>query len=34
MNTLYDRLEPEILKGLDDNKKIYKSGTNIITDEG
>ena len=30
MNTLYDRLEPEILKGLDDNKKIYKSGTKSV----
>ena len=26
MNTLYDRLEPEILKGLDDNKKTYAAG--------
>ena len=30
MNTLYDRLEPEILKGLDDNKKTYASGTRAI----
>jgi hypothetical protein len=27
MNTLYDRLSPEVLKGLDNNKKVYKSGT-------
>jgi hypothetical protein len=30
MNTLYDRLRPEILKGLDDNKKVYKSGTKSV----
>lgn len=30
MNTLYDRLEPEILKGLDNNKEIYKAGTRSV----
>jgi len=30
MNTLYDRLEPEILIGLLDNEKNYASGTKAI----
>tara|TARA_R110001583_G_scaffold4810_1_gene27253 strand:- start:82 stop:318 length:237 start_codon:yes stop_codon:yes gene_type:complete len=30
MNTLYDRLEPEILKGLDNNKDTYTAGTKAI----
>ena len=30
MNTLYDRLEPEILVGLLDNEKNYASGTKAI----
>ena len=30
MNTLYDRLEPEILKGLDNNKETYKAGTGSV----
>ncbi len=30
MNTLYDRLEPEILEGLDNNKDAYTAGTKAI----
>ena len=30
MNTLYDRLEPEILVGLLENEKNYASGTKAI----
>ena len=30
MNTLYDRLEPEILEGLNNNKDTYTSGTKAV----
>ena len=30
MKTLYDRLEPEILKGLNDNKETYEAGTRSV----
>ena len=30
MSTLYDRLEPEILRGLDNNKNTYKAGTRSV----
>ena len=30
MNTLYDRLEPEILKGLNNNAKEYEAGTRSV----
>jgi len=30
MNTLYDRLEPEILEGLNNNKDTYTAGTKAV----
>jgi len=30
MNTLYDRLEPEILEGLNKNAENYKAGTQSV----
>ena len=30
MNSLYDRLEPEILEGLDNNKDTYTAGTKAV----